>query len=102
MNSRSEYFATRFTFNPQHEILWRVLWEDVFRGWVSPEDCVLELGAGYGHFINQVRSRRRIALDVWDEFVHYLAPGVEAHVGPVTDLSFLEPRSVDFAFASNF
>lgn len=101
MSSPSEYFATRFTSDPQREILWRVLWEDVFRGWVSPEDCVLELGAGYGHFINQVRSRRRIALDVWDEFVHYLGPGVEAHVGPVTDLSFLEPRSVDFAFASN-
>jgi ubiquinone/menaquinone biosynthesis C-methylase UbiE len=26
---------------------------------------------------------------------------VESHVGPVTDLSFLDDRSVDFAFASN-
>ena len=101
MSSTTEYFATRFTPDPRRERLWQVLWESVFRRWVLPGDSVLELGAGYGHFINQVVARRRIALDVWDGFTQFLVPGVEAHVGPVTDLSFLEPESVDVAFASN-
>ena len=62
---------------------------------------MLELGAGYGNFINNVRAQRRIAQDQWPEFAQRLAPGVESHVGPVTDLSFLADNSVDFAFASN-
>ena len=101
LNATSEYFETRFAHDERRETLWRVLWESVFRPWVSREDCVLELGAGYGHFINQVESRRRIAIDMWPGFAKFLRPGIEAHVGPVTDLGFLEPRSVDFAFASN-
>jgi hypothetical protein len=62
---------------------------------------VLELGAGYGHFINQVRCRRRIAVDQWDGFVNYVDSGVETKVARADDLSFLDDSSVDFAFASN-
>lgn len=62
---------------------------------------MLELGAGYGNFINNVRTRRRIAQDQWPEFVKYLENDVESHVGPVDDLSFLDDNSVDFVFASN-
>ena len=40
-------------------------------------------------------------MDSWDEFVHYLEPGIESRIGSVTDLSFLEPSSVNFVFASN-
>jgi SAM-dependent methyltransferase len=77
------------------------LYRHHFSRLISPEDCVLELGAGYGHFINQVVARRRIALDQWEGFTSYLQPRVESRVGDVTDLSFLDPGSVDFAFASN-
>lgn len=62
---------------------------------------MLELGAGYGNFINNVTAARRIAQDQWPDFSQHLAAGVESHVGPVTDLSFLTDNSVDFAFASN-
>jgi hypothetical protein len=101
MNSKTEYFETRFAHDPRRDTLWRVLWESVFRPWISPQDCVLELGAGYGHFINQVVAKRRIALDMWPDFGKFLSPGVEARVGAVTQLDFLEPGSIDFAFASN-
>jgi len=52
-----------------------------FPGPISPSDCVLELGAGYGHFVNNVTARRRIALDAWEGFVNYLQPGIESRVG---------------------
>jgi hypothetical protein len=101
MSAAAEYFETRFAHDPRREVLWRVLWRSVFRRWIAPDDCVLELGAGYGHFINQVAARRRVAVDIWAGFRDYLEPGVEAHTGSVCDLSFLRERSVDFAFASN-
>ena len=95
------YFQTRFSEDPRREILWRTLVQHYFQPRIAPDGCVLELGAGYGNFINNVRARRRIAHDQWPEFAHHLAPGVESHAGPVTDLSFLADDSVDFAFASN-
>src|SRR6516225_7399340 len=98
---QQSYFQTRFAPDQRREILWRTLYRHHFSRLISPEDCVLELGAGYGHFINQVVARRRIALDQWEEFVRYLQPGVEGHIGNVTDLAFLEPGSVNFVFASN-
>lgn len=81
--------------------MWRTLYRHFFSRLIPKESSVLELGAGYGDFINQVSARRRIALDMWDGFAEHLQPGIESHVGSVTDLSFLSPSSIDFVFASN-
>jgi hypothetical protein len=101
MTEKVGYHETRFSYDARRETLWRSLVSFFFQGWIGEEDCVLELGAGYGHFINNVKARRRIALDLWAELPDFVQTGVESHVGNVTDLSFLQDGSVDFAFASN-
>ena len=101
MNKERTYFETRLEHDPRREVLWRTLCLHYFADLISPSDCVLELGAGYGHFVNNVTARRRIALDTWKGFIDYLQPGIESRVGDVSDLSFLAPTSVNFAFASN-
>jgi len=100
-SQRRNYFQTRLTHDPRREVLWRALYLHHFSRLIPETDCVLELGAGYCHFINQVAARRRIALDHWEGFVDYMQPGIESRVGDVADLSFLAPASVNFAFASN-
>ena len=97
----AEYHDTRFTFDQRRELLWKTLYDAYFRKLIGHDDCVLELGAGYGHFINQVRCRRRIALDQWAGFVKHVESSVETRVAKADDLSFLDNSSVDFAFASN-
>lgn len=99
--SSTEYFQTRFTNDPRRRLVWKALCDHHFSRLISADDCVLELGAGYGAFINNVIAARRIAVDQWSGFVEYLGPGVEGKVGNVTDLSFLDTASVNFAFASN-
>jgi SAM-dependent methyltransferase len=99
--NQEQYFRTRFTLDPRREVLWRALYRYYFSRFIAATDSVLELGAGYGHFINQVIAKRRIALDSWEGFIRHLQPGIEGRVGSVTDLSFLEPHSVNFVFASN-
>lgn len=95
------YHASRFAADPRREVLWRTLWAHVFSKCIDSKACVLDLGSGYGSFINQVAARRRIAVDSWPGFTAYLHPEVEGVVGDVTELGFLEDGAVDFAFASN-
>jgi ubiquinone/menaquinone biosynthesis C-methylase UbiE len=99
--SYSAYYRTRFAPDPRREILWQSLVQYHFSKLIRPTDCVLELGAGYGHFINNVTAARKLALDVWEDFAHCLNPGIDAHVGPVDDLHWVPDNSVDFVFASN-
>jgi len=95
------YHETRLAYDERRNLLWKTLCESYFQRLVGPADCVLELGAGYGHFINHIRCERRIAVDAWCGMAEHLQPGVEAHVCSVTELGMIEDESVDFAFASN-
>ena len=99
--SASVYHETRLTPDPRRDLLWESLWRFYFSRLIGRDDCVLDLGCGYGSFINSVSARRRIALDIWPEFAQWLRPGIEAVVGGLTDLNFLDDGAVDFAFASN-
>jgi SAM-dependent methyltransferase len=99
--SMSSYHATRFVPDPRRDVLWKTLVEGYFQRLVPEDGCTLELGAGYGHFINHVRSRRKIAIDIWEGLKRYAAPDVETLIQDACDLGGVEPGSVDFAFASN-
>jgi SAM-dependent methyltransferase len=99
--SVASYHETRFTFDPRRDRLWKTLCESFFSRLIRPDFCVLELGAGYGHFINHVRCARRFAVDQWEGFPQFAAAGVQTQVGSVSDLGFVPDGSVDFAFASN-
>ena len=81
--------------------MWAALWRYYFRYRIDATDTVLDLGCGYGDFINHVIAKRRIALDLWPDFVTHIAPGIETLVTSLTDLSALEDGTIDYAFASN-
>jgi len=85
----------------RRDVLWKTLVDACFQRLIPEDGCVLELGAGYAHFINHVSCRRRIAIDLWEGMPKYAAPGVEAMVQSACDLSGIEGGSVNFAFASN-
>jgi len=95
------YHETRLAYDARRDVLWKTLCEAHFQRLIKTDDCVLELGAGYGDFINHIRCRRRIAVDLWPGMLEHLQPGVEGHAGPVNDLDTIQDSSVDFVFASN-
>ena len=95
------YHETRFTYDPRRDVLWKTLCDAYFQHLIHEDATVLELGAGYGHFINHIRCRQRIALDSWEGMTRYLRADVVAHIGDATDLSIIPDRSIDFVFASN-
>jgi len=73
------YHDVHLTDDPNRRIVWRVL-NDYLAPWIPPGGRVLELGAGYCHWINGVRAASRVAVDLWPELPRHTAPGVEARV----------------------
>jgi SAM-dependent methyltransferase len=69
--------------------------------YIPAHSRVIDLGAGYCNFINNVVAHERHAVDVFTECPRYAAPGVVTHLKSATDLSFLPEDSFDVAFASN-
>ena len=97
----SHYHQTRFTPDPRRRVLWQTLVAEVFQKQIPPDATVLELGSGYGEFINAVRARRRLAVDQWPGMRDHLAPGVEGIVARVHELAAVPDGEVDFVFSSN-
>jgi len=95
------YHETRLADDQRRDVLWQTLWDAYFKQRIAPEACVLDIGAGYGQFINNVTARRRIALDLWPGMVEHLDRDVEPLVGDLAELETLDDKSVDYAFASN-
>lgn len=95
------YHGSRLRQDPRRSAVWQALWRYYFRHRIAADDCVLDLGCGYGDFINCVDARRRIAVDSWPGMPSHLKPGIEALVSPAADLHAIDTGSVDFAFASN-
>lgn len=96
-----DYHGSRLVEDQRRGVLWQALWRYFFKARIASDACVLDLGAGYGDFINSVTARRRIAVDAWPGLEARVAPGVEAVISSVTDLSAIDDGCVDYAFASN-
>ncbi len=95
------YHDSRLVQDGKRDIVWKALWRYFFSKRIAPGDCVLDIGCGYGEFINNVTAQRRIGVDLWDAMPSHVAKGVEPIVGPASDLSAIDDGSVDYAFSSN-
>jgi ubiquinone/menaquinone biosynthesis C-methylase UbiE len=81
--------------------LWRVLCAEFFQKFVAEESTVLDIGAGYCEFINNIRARRKYAVDLNQDTRTYANQDVEVFTSAATDLHFLPHDSVDIVFMSN-
>lgn len=81
---------------------WRVLVDDFFRRFIEPEAAVLDLGCGYGEFINRVPCGTRYAMDLNPAAVGRLASGVMFLEQDCSEPWAVEPESLDVVFTSNF
>lgn len=82
--------------------VWRTICDHFLSRYVPADGTVLDIGAGYCEFINHIRARRRIAVDLNPDTARAAAQGVEVLSIPLESVgSVLEPRSIDVVFASN-
>lgn len=81
--------------------VWGVL-VSYFSRWIPAESVVLDVGCGWGEFINAVRARHRIGMDLNPESARRLAPGVSFLHQDCSSSWDVAPSSVDVVFSSNF
>ena len=82
--------------------VWQVLVSQFFSQWLKPTDSVLDLGCGYGEFINNVKAAGKFAMDLNPSARDYV--GSEVHLIE-QDCSLpwpLPDNSLDVVFTSNF
>lgn len=82
--------------------VWDVLVTDFFSGFVGREATVLDLGCGYGEFINAVQCRAKLAMDLNPKAREYLAAGTQFHQHDCTVAWPIASDSLDVVFTSNF
>ena len=71
------FYRQRFAGSQEYrKRVWQVLIRDFFGEFVQPEDSVLDLGCGYGEFINQVGCAARYGMDLNPDSGRMLASGV--------------------------
>lgn len=100
-NENRDYFNTRLKFDRKRAILWKTLCKSVFNSYVPREGTVLELGAGWCDFINNIDAKRKIAVDIWPGIQDHKEEDVESFVADVTEITFINDASTDLVFASN-
>lgn len=82
--------------------VWEILVASFFQQFVPPSSVVLDLGAGYCEFINNVKASRRIALDLNPDTRVRAGAGVEVILHDCSTAWPVEAGSLDVVFTSNF
>ena len=101
MIKTSGYHNTRLSYNKKRKIVWGALWDLFFRRYIKYQDTVVDLGCGYGEFINSIQSENRIAVDIWPGVKEYLHSNITPIVSDLKNLDFLSDDSVNCFLASN-
>src|SRR5262249_10643958 len=82
--------------------VWRVLVRQFFQKLVPVSGSVLDLGCGYGEFINAVRARQKFAIDLNPNSSAQLSPEVTFYDQDSSQTWPLPDSCLDVVFTSNF
>ncbi|MEX3954881.1 class I SAM-dependent methyltransferase [Trinickia sp. EG282A] len=82
--------------------VWQVLCRDFFQKFVGNNATVLDIACGYGEFINNIRAKRKIAVDLNQDARRFLGNDIEFFLSSAERMSDIDSNSVDVAFTSNF
>ena len=96
---KNPYFETRFKYSADRNKIWKALC-GYLQKFIPEENRVLDVGAGYCYFINNIKASEKYALDSDPEVLNYANDGVEKVVCSVKSTEF-EDNFFDIIFSSN-
>ena len=82
--------------------VWKILINEYFKQYINSSYCVLDLGCGYGEFINNVTCSELHAMDLNPDSRKHLHDDVDFHQQDCSKTWNIEPEKFDLIFSSNF
>lgn len=82
--------------------IWEILCSSFFQKYINEKDIVLDVGAGYCEFINNIKCAKKYAIDLNKDTVNFANPDVKVLNSLSTEISSIENLQVDIVFISNF
>jgi SAM-dependent methyltransferase len=96
----------RFRFREADRVgkmrIWKVLCERFFQPLIGEDRVIVDLACGYGEFINNIRGRKKYAVDLNPDARANVSDDVEFCLARADAMSAIAEGSVDVVFASNF
>jgi len=97
----SGYHEVHLPPDPARAVVWQAVASHLST-WIPRRAHVLEIGAGYCDWINNVSAERRVAVDLWPGVTRHAGEGVRAQVLDVSrNLRDLGASTFDVVLASN-
>jgi len=82
--------------------VWKILCADFFSKYIPEDSSVLDLGCGYGEFINNIAVREKHGMDLNPATKKYLQPNIHFHEQDCSAEWPLPSGSLNCVFTSNF
>lgn len=103
-NKLKSLYEIRFTPEEQarHDTIWKVLCTDYFNYLIPPHSSVLDIGSGWGGFINHINADKKTAVDLNPSARDRLHTSIHFIQEDVLDLDFKQFADIDCVFISNF
>lgn len=82
--------------------VWQVLIDNWFSKWIPDNVTILDLGCGWGEFINQIEAKKKYAIDLNADAKKHLNDDVHFMNQKCSDKWDVADESLDIVFSSNF
>jgi SAM-dependent methyltransferase len=99
----TQIYEKRFSgYESYRNKVWKILISNFFIKWINPNGHILDLGCGYGEFINHAKSKVKHAMDLNPKTKSLLNNNIIFHEQDCSQQWKVESESLDLVFTSNF
>ncbi len=96
-------YESRFAGNREYrDSVWKILCAEFFQRFVQPDSAILDLGAGWGEFINNIQAGKKMAMDLNPDTGRHIDSGVRFINQDCSARWSVDAESLDVVFTSNF
>ena len=99
---RKEYRIRFRDMEKYRNDVWKILCDDYFSRYIAPGDHVLDLGSGWGEFINNISAGKKYAMDLNPDTERHLTGGITFLPQDCSKTWQLPSEILDVVFTSNF
>jgi len=103
-NKLSDIYSNRFSNSDRikKSELWKILCEGFFQKYVGKNSAVMDIGAGYCEFLNNIKAKEKIAVDMNPDIKKFAGKGVKPLNISFNKIPASYNGKMDIIFMGNF